>query len=121
MGQNKRELGSRYEHLAGTYLENQGYEILEYNVYSRVGEIDIVAREKEYIVFVEVKYRSDERYGQPLEAISISKQRTLSKCALSYLKKHRLWTVPVRFDVVGILGEEITLIKNAFEFCGRGY
>ena len=121
MGQNKRELGSAYERLAGTYLENQGYEILEYNVYSRSGEIDIVARDGAYIVFVEVKYRSDDKYGEPLEAVSFSKQRTISKCALSYLKKHRLWDVPVRFDVIGILGNEITLIKNAFEFCGHGY
>lgn len=121
MGQNKRVIGSTYERLAGEYLENQGYEIIEYNVFSRPGEIDIVAKDGEYIVFVEVKYRSDDRYGQPLEAVSISKQRTISKCALSYLKKHRLWDVPVRFDVVGILENEITLVKNAFEFCGRGY
>ena len=121
MGQNRRKIGSEYERLAGAYLEKHGYEILEYNVFSRAGEIDIVAKDGAYIVFVEVKYRNDDRYGQPLEAVSVSKQRTISKCALSYLKKHRLWDVPVRFDVVGILGNEITLIKNAFEFCGHGY
>lgn len=121
MGQNRRNLGSAYERVAGAYLEKQGYEILEYNVFSRAGEIDIVAKDGAYLVFVEVKYRKDNKYGAPLEAVSISKQRTISKCALSYLQKHRLWDVSVRFDVVGILGEEITLIQNAFEFCGKGY
>lgn len=119
MGQNKRSVGSMYEKLAGAYLEKEGYEILEYNMRCRAGEVDIVARDGAYLVFVEVKYRANLECGNPLEAISVTKQRTLSKCALSYLKKHRMWDVPVRFDVVGILGEEITLIQNAFEFCGR--
>ena len=120
MGQNRRNIGSVYEKTAGEYLEKQGYEIIEYNVYSRAGEIDIVARDGAYLVFVEVKYRKDKKCGEPLEAITQSKRRTISKCALSYLKKHRLWEMPIRFDVVGILGEEITLIKNAFEYCGIG-
>ena len=120
MGQNRRNTGSMYEKIAGTYLEGQGYEILEYNMYCRAGEIDIIARDGEYLVFVEVKYRKDNACGDPLEAVSIKKQRTISKCALSYLKKHRLADIPVRFDVIGILGEDITLIRNAFEFCG-GY
>ncbi len=120
MGQNNRNIGSAYEKTAGEYLEKLGYEILEYNVYSRAGEIDIVAKEGAYLVFVEVKYRKDKACGEPLEAITQSKCRTLSRCALFYLKKHRLWNVPIRFDVVGILGNEITLIKNAFEFYGKG-
>lgn len=119
MGQNKREIGSTYEKIAGEYLEKEGYKILEYNVYSRAGEIDIVAKDGACFVFVEVKYRKDIKCGDPLEALTKSKCRTISNCALSYLKKHRLWDVPIRFDVVGILGDEIRLIKNAFEFCGR--
>ncbi len=119
MGQNKRNIGSVYEKLAGVYLEERGYKILEYNMRCHAGEVDIIAKEGEYLVFVEVKYRANLGCGEPLEAISIMKQKTISKCALFYLKKHRLWDVPVRFDVVGILNEEITLIKNAFEFCGR--
>jgi len=119
MGQNNREIGSKYEQTAGSYLESLGYEILEYNMRCHAGEVDIVAREGEYIVFVEVKYRANAKCGAPLEAISVLKQKTISKCALSYLKKHRLWDVSVRFDVVGILKDEITLIRNAFEFYGR--
>ena len=58
---NKREVGASHEKLAGAYLETQGYLILEYNFRSRRSEIDIVARDGEYLVFVEVKYRADER------------------------------------------------------------
>lgn len=113
---NNRKLGNDYERLAGKYLESQGYRILEYNFYSHTGEIDIVAMHGEYLVFVEVKYRKDNGKGYPLEAISLQKQRTISKCALYYMKKKGLSEMPVRFDVVGILGEEIQLVQNAFEF-----
>ena len=113
---NNRRLGNNYERLAGKYLEAQGYQILEYNFYSRIGEIDIVALHEGYLVFVEVKYRKDNQKGYPLEAISFQKQRTISRCALYYMKKKGLSEMPVRFDVVGILGEEIQLVQNAFEF-----
>ena len=113
---NKRKLGNNYEQLAGKYLESQGYQILEYNFYSRTGEIDIVALQDGYLVFVEVKYRKDNRKGYPLEAISLQKQRTISRCALYYMKKKGLSEMPIRFDVVGILGEQIQLVQNAFEF-----
>ena len=69
-----------------------------------------------YLVFVEVKYRKDSRKGNPLEAISLRKQRAISRCALYYMKKKGFSEMPVRFDVVGILGEEIQLVQNAFEF-----
>lgn len=113
---NNRRLGNNYERLAGKYLETKGYRILEYNFYSRIGEIDIVALHEGYLVFVEVKYRKDNQKGYPLEAISFQKQRTISRCALYYMKKKGLSEMPVRFDVVGILGEEIQLVQNAFEF-----
>ncbi len=113
---NQRTIGNEYERQAGAYLEAQGYDILEYNAFSRSGELDIVARQGGYLVFVEVKYRKDARKGYPLEAISFSKQKNISKCALYYMKKHHLMNLPVRFDVVGILGDEIQLVQNAFEF-----
>ncbi len=116
MAQNKRSQGNDYERLAGKYLETQGYQILQYNFYTRAGEIDIVAMYEGYLVFVEVKYRKDASSGHPLEAISIQKQKTICKCALYYMKKKGLQEIPVRFDVVGILGEQIQLIQNAFDF-----
>ena len=114
--QNKRTIGSNYEKIAGEYLEKQGYQILEYNFYSRGGEIDIIAKHNGYYVFVEVKYRENEKSGHPFEAVSVSKQRTISKCAFYYLQKNQLHDVPVRFDVVGILGDEIQVVQNAFDF-----
>ncbi len=115
---NKRKIGFEYEKIAGEYLRNRGYEIIEYNFYSRHGEIDIIAKHEGYLVFVEVKYRENNSKGYPLEAVSIQKQRTISKCALYYMNKKGMQDVPVRFDVVGILGDEIQVVQNAFEFVG---
>ncbi len=121
MGENKsveskRSVGSSYEKLAGAFLEENGYEILEYNFYSHAGEIDIVARHEGYLVFVEVKYRRNLRKGHPLEAVSMQKQKVISQCAQYYLYKNHCMESPARFDVVGILGEEISVIQNAFSF-----
>ena len=117
---NKRQTGAYYEREAGEYLERLGYKILEYNYRCRSGEIDIVARDNGCIVFCEVKYRTDERRGDPLEAVDERKQKRLFRCAMHYLSEHRLGDVLCRFDVVGITGEtgmknsEVTYIKNAF-------
>lgn len=113
---NKRQKGAAYEQIAAAHLISKGLEILEFNYRCKMGEIDIIAKDGEYLVFVEVKYRANHQKGYPLEAISIQKQKTISKCALHYMMVHRLTDVPVRFDVVGILGEEKEHIKNAFDF-----
>ena len=110
-------MGTAYEKLAGAYLEQQGYEILEYNYRCRMGEIDIVARQGGYLVFVEVKYRADSTVGNPFEAVNRSKQRTISKVASYYCLTHGYgMDTPCRFDVVAVLGEKIELIQNAFEY-----
>ncbi len=113
---NKRSIGARYERVAGAYLEQQGYEIIEYNFYSHNGEIDIIAKHEGYLVFVEVKYRQTLSSGHPLEAVSLKKQRTISNCALYYIKKYSFEHLPIRFDVIGIVGNDIHLIQNAFDF-----
>lgn len=118
---NKREVGALYEQLAGQYLEQQGYKILQYNYRCPIGEIDIIAREEEYLVFCEVKYRKTAKQGMPQEAVTIKKQKTISKCAQYYLMKHPFGMTSVRFDVVAIdgsknQGETVTLIRNAFDF-----
>jgi len=116
---NKRKIGTDYEKLAGAYLQQQGYEILEYNFRCRMGEIDIIAKDGAYLVFAEVKYRSGNQSGSPLEAVHWKKQQIISRTALYYCMKHKYGeSTPCRFDVVGICGEEYTLIKNAFEYAG---
>lgn len=118
---NQRSVGARYEQVAGKYLEQQGYQILQYNYHCRQGEIDIIARDWEYLVFCEVKYRTDRRKGMPSEAVHIRKQQVISRCALYYMMVNGVWGCPCRFDVVGILGEagdEIQLYRNAFDYKG---
>ncbi len=117
---NKRQTGAYYEQAAGHYLEQLGYEILEYNYRCRLGEIDIIAKDGVYMVFCEVKYRGNGRKGNPLEAVDVKKQNVIYRCAMYYLTENHIEDVPCRFDVVGIQGKdgmkdtEITYIKNAF-------
>lgn len=112
-----KKIGSCYEQIAADFLQDRGYEILERNFRCPAGEIDIIAREGEYLCFLEVKFRSEKDWGTPQEAVNGRKQRRISRTALHYLMKNGLSdTTPCRFDVVGILPEKTTLIKNAFPF-----
>ena len=114
---NKRKIGTAYERLAGDYLVKQGYKIIEYNFRCCMGEVDLIAKDGSYLVFVEVKYRSNQRNGNPFEAVDRRKQQRISKAAAYYCAKHKYSEItPCRFDVIGICGEEYTLIKNAFEY-----
>ena len=115
---NRRKTGAGYEQEAGKYLEKQGCEILQYNFYCRSGEIDIIAKDGEELVFCEVKYRNTSRTNVPLEAISFQKQRKISQTAMYYLVKTGQTEKSCRFDVIGIAGTEITWIKNAFDYTG---
>lgn len=82
---NNRETGSYYERMAGVYLTEKGYEILEYNYRCKLGEIDIIARDGDYLVFCEVKYRADDRKGTPPEAGRLCQTESyLKKCTLLY-------------------------------------
>lgn len=113
---NKRNVGDRYEQLAVKYLVSQGYEILERNFRNKYGEIDIIARDGNYLAFIEVKYRKSISGGNPFEAVNYSKQRRITRTALYYCAKNSITEyTPMRFDVVGILDEKIELFKNAFE------
>lgn len=112
---NKRTLGSRWEEEAAAFLTRQGYEILERNFFCRQGEIDLIAREKNVLVFVEVKYRRNAKSGDPAEAVHAKKQRHLQAAARYYLFCHGYpEETACRFDVVGILGEKLTLYRDAF-------
>lgn len=112
---NKRKIGDYYEELAVKYLVKAGYEILEKNYRNRYGEIDIIAREKEYICFCEVKFRTDVSYGAAAEAVDYYKQRKIVNVAKYYMmmRGYDEWT-PCRFDVIAMEGKDITLLRNAF-------
>lgn len=114
--QNRRKIGNEKELLAGKFLEARGYQILQYNYFTRNGEIDIVALKEGYLVFVEVKYRKSEHNGFPEEAIDFKKMCHLTRAAQYYMLYHGYdQNVPCRFDVVVILGEQCRVIEDAFE------
>ena len=116
MTYNKRQIGTEKEKLAGAYLEKNGYEIIEYNFRCRQGEIDIIAKDGEYIVFCEVKYRSSSKSGTPLEAVDYKKQRVISRCAFFYITRKHWEYLPCRFDAISVTDSEIQVVKNAFDY-----
>ena len=112
---NRRREGSIREHLAAAYLAEQGLEILERNYRADRGEIDLIAMDRDTLVFAEVKYRKDGRMGLPEEAVTAAKQKTIRRTAAAYLAAHAgCGGYPCRFDVIAVLGDEITWIRNAF-------
>ncbi len=115
----KKELGKRGEDLALRFLKRSGYKIIQQNYECKMGEMDIIAQEKDTLVFVEVKTRTSMDFGPPQLAVTKFKQRQMSKVALCFLKEKKLEEVKARFDVVAILlspeGEGIELIRDAFD------
>ncbi len=112
---NRRLQGAGYEQIAGSYLSGQGLTILARNYRCKKGEIDLIARDGDTIVFVEVKYRKDSRLGFPSESVDTRKQRKIRSVAQWYLYMcHDDGTTCCRFDVISILGDRIRWIKNAF-------
>ena len=113
--ENRRQTGTLREEQAVCYLEKQGYKILERNYWCRFSELDIVAKEGEYLCFVEVKYRRNDQYEAPAGVISRTKMSNICKASQFYMKEKRILPdTPVRYDVVMIIGEELTLMRNAF-------
>ncbi len=114
---NKRAVGTEKEAAVCRYLEKKGYRILAKNVWYREGEIDIVAKQGEYLVFVEVKYRKDTTCGGSMYAVSYEKMRKICRCARTYICKEKVaLDTPMRFDVVAWDGDNIQHIENAFEY-----
>lgn len=116
-GNENRSLGMAFEQQAAEFLKEKDYQILTANFRSRYGEIDLVARQGKYLVFVEVKYRKDIRGGHPLEAVNLSKQRKICRTAEYYCLRYGYGEeTPCRFDVIGILGTEMIHVEHAFPF-----
>ena len=115
-------LGARGEKAAARYLRRRGYKILLKNFRSGKAEVDIVARQNDWLVFVEVKTRESEQFGAPSEAVDRDKQRNLSKAALDYLRMLGNPRIHFRFDIVEVIiadgskrPDDIRLIQNAFD------
>ena len=119
MSRKNLDFGKAAEIAAVKFLAAQGYKILRRNYKTKFSEIDIIAKDKDVLCFVEVKARHSDKFGQPSEALSRNKQRQISKAAICYLKETNALGRLARFDVVTLLYARdlpaVDLIKNAFE------
>jgi putative endonuclease len=118
----RRRFGQSREGLAARYLAQSGLRLLNRNYQCRVGEIDLIARDGETLVFIEVRYRQDDSHGSALESVTPAKQRKIVRCARYFLMKHpQLSNLPCRFDIVGICpdavhpGIRFDWLRNAFQ------
>jgi putative endonuclease len=111
--------GRQGEVLAAGYLEKAGYRIIERNYRCIFGEMDMVARDGETVVFIEVKSRRTDRFGPPQSSVGLKKQKKMSQIALHYLEQKQLHACEARFDVIAVSllpdGHRMELIKNAFD------
>ncbi len=113
---NKRTIGTKYEETAIKHLKSNGYEIITKNFRCKIGEIDIIAKEGKYLVFIEVKYRTSTKNGYPQEAINTYKMGKIINTAKYYMLINNIsFETPCRFDLVAILDTEINVIKDAFD------
>lgn len=117
----KKDLGRTGEEGARKYLMENGYAIIKSNFTCKCGEIDIITEKEGYIIFIEVKTRTNANYGSPIESISFNKRKSIIKSAKIFLLQRKLTDSAVRFDVIEVLtGSEketdlnINHIKNAF-------
>jgi len=119
MKRTQKDIGTRGEEIALHHLKKQGYHIIARNYRCTLGEIDIIARENDDLVFVEVKTRTSKGFGSPEEAVYGKKQRKIIQVALYYMNETYLDGCNVRFDVVAITAERegtvVNLIRNAFD------
>jgi len=121
MGRKMRDTGSAGERVASAHLRKIGYRICQANFRTPFGEIDIVAKHKGVIIFVEVKSRITSSFGPPYLSVTRLKERHIIKNALFYLKKHRIPEADWRIDIVSVKlddqckSESIEVIENAVE------
>ena len=112
---NRRTFGAEGESAARSYLVSKGAKILEMNYRRPSGEIDIIAKQKKTLLFVEVKRRSSLRFGRPSEAVDPRKQAHILRTAMLYLQENSLEDAPVRFDIIEVLPDGVNHIENAFD------
>lgn len=100
---NKRRFGTIGEKIAQNYLKNREYEILETNFYTKKGEIDIVSKKDNCIIFVEVKTRNNLEYGTPGMSVNFTKKKHIKNAAKIYIYVNKLYGYNVRFDVIEVI------------------
>ena len=114
-----KNLGNAGENFAASYLEQRGYKILARNFRVRSAEIDIIAELDSVIIFVEVKTRSSDKYGLPIEAVNFRKQQKIIEAASVFLQDEKYLDSACRFDVVEVYSDGVKFsarhIENAFE------
>ncbi|HHT83637.1 MAG: YraN family protein [Christensenellales bacterium] len=111
----KRADGIKAEVYAKRYLQEIGYRILDCNIaYRNMGEIDIVGMDGDCLVIIEVKYRSSDDYGHPLESITKTKRQRMVKATACYLAENKPKFKSIRFDILSITDSGIEHVKNAF-------
>ena len=119
MTEKTKTLGKKGEDIAAAFLEKKGYNILFRNYKCSFGEIDIIAKHKKTLSFIEVKTRSTKKYGLPQEAVTPAKQAKISRVALEFVQRYKMENRAARFDVVSVQylndGYAVDLIENAFE------
>lgn len=108
------ESGSAAEARAVELLVRRGYQIVERNFRCKTGELDVVARDGEVLVFVEVRSRADGEHGHAAESVNVRKQRQVARVAMHYIGLRDPMFAKSRFDVVAITGDEIVLIQDAW-------
>ncbi len=99
---------------ATEYLKDKKYKIIEINYKNKLGEIDIIAKQKNVLVFVEVKSRNTFAFGRPSEAVDQNKQRKIKNVATLYMLQNHIENKPIRFDVIEVVDKYINHIENAF-------
>ncbi|MBN1913567.1 MAG: YraN family protein [Candidatus Omnitrophica bacterium] len=111
--------GRSAEEAAAGFLKKKGYRIIQKNYRTKLGEIDIIAKDKDTFCFIEVKSRHSDKFGSPKESITADKQNRIAKSSLIFLKANKLFDEKSRFDVVALSYPEgkpkIELIKDAFD------
>lgn len=119
-GETRKAKGHRFEAVAARYLQSRGIRVIEQNVFNRGGEIDLIGKDGETLVFFEVRYRGNGSLIGGAESITYAKQRKLVRAVSYYLHRHGLWNVDCRIDVVAIAPGNlkkyrVQWIKNAIQ------
>ena len=119
---NKRTEGQKYEDAAAAFLEKHGVTILDRNFRCRFGEIDIIGTQNDVLIFIEVKFRSNNARGTAIEAVGPQKQKTISLVSDHYRAYKRQYAdYQIRYDVIAIDNDTIKWIPAAFDYAGKGF